>query len=92
MFGVDVVEFDAGLGLQLRLEEEPEDLPSRLAAVHADLVSAGKRCRSAAEKFYNRPVTKFSYAIGDRVLISSAWLGGDGTEIASAADWALPHC
>jgi hypothetical protein len=28
MFGVDVFEFDVGLGLQLRLEEEPEDLPS----------------------------------------------------------------
>jgi hypothetical protein len=69
MFGVDVFEFDVGLGVQLRLEDEPEDLPSRLAAVHADLLSAGKRGRSAADKFYNRAVTECSYAIGDRVLI-----------------------
>jgi hypothetical protein len=58
-----------GLGLQLHLEEKPEDLPSRLAAVHADLLLAGKHSRSAAEKFYNRAVAECSYAIGDRVLI-----------------------
>jgi hypothetical protein len=58
-----------GLGLQLRLEEKPEDLPSLLAAVHADLFSAGNRSRSAAEKFYNRAVAECSYAFGDRVLI-----------------------
>jgi hypothetical protein len=46
MFGVVVFECDAGLGLQLHLKEEPEDLPSRLAAVHANLLSAGKRSRS----------------------------------------------
>jgi hypothetical protein len=68
MFGVDVFEFDAGLGLQLRLDEEPDDLPSWLVAVHADLLSAGKRSRSAAEKFYNRAVVEYSYAIGDGVL------------------------
>jgi hypothetical protein len=69
MFGVDVFEFDAGLGMQLRLEDEPEDLPSRLAAVHADLLTAGKRNISAAEKVYNRAVTECSYAVGDRVLL-----------------------
>jgi hypothetical protein len=37
--------------------------------VHADLLSAGKRSRSAAEKYHNRDVTECSYAIGDRVLI-----------------------
>jgi hypothetical protein len=69
MFGVDVFGFDSGLDLQLRLEDEPENIPSRLAAVHADLLSARKRSRSAAEKYYNRAVTECSYAIGDRVLI-----------------------
>jgi hypothetical protein len=65
MFGVDVFEFDAGIGLQPRLEDEPEDFPSRLAGVHADLLSAGNRSRSAADKLLHRAVTECSYAIGD---------------------------
>lgn len=50
MFGVDAFEFDCGLGLQLRLEDDPTDLPARLAEIHADLLKQGNRSRDMAEK------------------------------------------
>jgi Integrase zinc binding domain/Integrase core domain len=34
MFGVDCFEFDAGINLRLRLDDEPDDLAARLAEVH----------------------------------------------------------
>jgi Integrase core domain len=69
MFGVDVFEFDAGIGLQVRLEDEPEDLAERLAAVHKDLLAAGKQSRTSAAKHYDKAVLDTKFEIGDRVLI-----------------------
>jgi hypothetical protein len=37
LFGVDPFEFDACLGLELRLEDEPHDVAQRLAEVHDQL-------------------------------------------------------
>jgi hypothetical protein len=34
MFGVDCFEFDAGVNLRLRQDDEPDDLPRSLAEVH----------------------------------------------------------
>jgi hypothetical protein len=69
MFGVDVLEFDAGIRLQVRLEDEPEDLAERLAAVHKDLLAAGKQSRTSAAKHYDKAVLETMFEIGDRVLI-----------------------
>jgi hypothetical protein len=54
IFRVDVFEFNAGIGLQVRLENEPEDLAERLAAVHKDLLSDGKQSRTSAAKHYDK--------------------------------------
>lgn len=69
MFGVDAFEFDAALGLQLRLEDEPIDLPARLAEIHNEVLRRGKTSRDSAAKYYNRSVKKCSYKEGDRVLL-----------------------
>jgi hypothetical protein len=45
MFGVD--------GLQLRLDDEPEDLAERLGRIHKDLLSAGRRTRTQAVRYYD---------------------------------------
>jgi hypothetical protein len=59
MFGVDVFEFDAGIGLQLRLDDEPEDLAERLGRIHKDLLSAGRRSRTQAARYYDQAVEEF---------------------------------
>jgi hypothetical protein len=69
MFGVDVFEFDAGVGLQLRLDDEPTDLAERLKEVHRDLMAAGRRSRMAAARYYDQAVKETSFVVGDRVLI-----------------------
>jgi hypothetical protein len=63
-FGVHAFEFDAGLGLELRLEEEPEDLPKALARIHQELLSAGHRSRGTAATYYDRAVKACSYNSG----------------------------
>jgi hypothetical protein len=42
MFGVDAFEFDAGIGFQLQLDDEPEDLAEILGQIHKNLLSAGR--------------------------------------------------
>jgi hypothetical protein len=69
MFGVDVFEFDAGVGLQLRLDKEPTSLAERLKEVHRDLLEAGKRSRTVAARFYDLSVKETSFEVGDRVLV-----------------------
>jgi hypothetical protein len=69
MFVVDVFEFDAGIGMQVMLEYEPEDLAERLAAVHKDLLAAGKQIRTSAAKNYDKAVLETIFEIGNRVLI-----------------------
>jgi hypothetical protein len=69
MFGVDVFEFDAGIGLQLRLEDEPESLHERLLEVHKDLLAAGRRSRTRAARHYDKAVEETFYNVGDRVLV-----------------------
>jgi transposase InsO family protein len=68
-FGVHAFEFDAGHGLELRLEEEPEDLPKALARIHQELLSAGHRSRGTAATYYDRAVKACSYNVGDRMLL-----------------------
>jgi hypothetical protein len=62
-------EFDACLGLELSLEDEPHDVAQRLAEVHDQLYKKAKRSRAAAQAQYDKAVTMCSYAVGDRVLI-----------------------
>jgi hypothetical protein len=69
MFGVDVFEFDAGVGLQLRLDDEPTNLAERLKEVHRDLLIAGRRSRTVAARYYDLAVKETSFVVGDRVLI-----------------------
>ena len=69
MLGMEVFEFDAGIGLQMRIEDEPEDLSARLALVHKDLMVAGRRSRTQAAKYYDKAVEETTYDVGDRVLI-----------------------
>jgi hypothetical protein len=69
IFGVDVFEFDAGIGLQLRLDEEPEDLAERLGKTQKDLLSAGSRSRTQAARYYDRAVEEVSFGLGDRVPV-----------------------
>jgi transposase InsO family protein len=69
MFGVDAFDFDAGLGLQLRLDEEPTDLPTSLARLHEDMLRGGLRSRDRAARHYDRAVDETMYQEGDRVLV-----------------------
>jgi hypothetical protein len=66
---VDPFEFDACLGLELRLEDEPHDVAQRLAEVHGQLYKKAMRSRAAAQAQYDKAVQMCSYAVGDRVLI-----------------------
>jgi hypothetical protein len=68
-FGVHAFEFDGGLGLELRLEEEPEDLPKALARIHQELLSAGHRSGGTAANYYDRAVKACSYSVGDPILL-----------------------
>jgi hypothetical protein len=69
MFGVDAFEFDAGVGLQLRLDEEPTSLAECLKEVHRDLLEAGKRSRTVAPRYNDLAVKETSFEVGDRVLV-----------------------
>jgi hypothetical protein len=71
MFGVDCFDFDAGIGLAFRLEDETQakDLPARLAAVHADLWAAGRLCRDRAARHYDAAVKETVYKVGDMVAV-----------------------
>jgi hypothetical protein len=55
LFGVDLFEFDACLGLELRLEE-PHDVAQRLAEVHGQLYKRAMRSRAAAQMQYDKVV------------------------------------
>jgi hypothetical protein len=48
LFGGDPFEFDACLGLELRLEDEPHDVAQRLAEVHGQLYKNAMRSSAAA--------------------------------------------
>jgi hypothetical protein len=58
VFGVDCFDFDAGIGLAFSLEDETQakDLPARMAAVHADLLAAGRLSRDLAARYYDAAV------------------------------------
>jgi hypothetical protein len=45
-FCVDTFEFDACLGLELRLEDEPRDVAQRLSEVHGELYKKAMRSRA----------------------------------------------
>jgi hypothetical protein len=67
LFGVDPFEFDACLGLELRLEDESHDVAQRLAEVHGQLYKKAMRSRAAAQVQYDKAVKMCSYAVGDNV-------------------------
>jgi hypothetical protein len=71
VFGCEAFEFDAGLGLALRMEQAnaPFDLPTRLQHLHNDLLDAGHRSRDAAEKYYNRAANETVYKTGEHVVL-----------------------
>jgi Tfp pilus assembly protein PilZ len=69
LFGVDPFEFDACMGLELRLENEPQDVAKRLGEVHKQLYSKAMKSRAIAHKQCDRAVKECSYAVGDRVLV-----------------------
>jgi hypothetical protein len=66
---VDPFEFDACLGLELRLEDEPHDVAQRLAEVHGQLYKKAIRSRAATQVQDDKAVQMCSYAVGDRALI-----------------------
>jgi hypothetical protein len=49
LFGVDPFEFDACLGLELRIEDEPHDVAQRLTEVHGQIYKKAMRSRAAAQ-------------------------------------------
>jgi hypothetical protein len=69
LFGVYPFEFDAYMDLELRLEDEPQDVAKRLGEVHKQLYSKSMKSRAIAQNQYDRPVKECSYAVGDRLLI-----------------------
>jgi hypothetical protein len=69
LFGVDPFEFDAFLGLELRLEDKPHDVAQRLAEMHGQLYKKAMRSRAAAQVQYDKAVEMCLHAVGDRVLI-----------------------
>jgi hypothetical protein len=72
LFGVDPFEFDACLGLELRLDDEPHNVAHRLAEVHGQLNKKAMRIRASAQVQYDKAVQVCSCAVGDRVLICHA--------------------
>lgn len=69
MFGVESFEFDACLGLALRMDEEPQDVAERLAEAHAQLLSASLKIRSNAQRQYYKAVKQTTYTVGDLVIL-----------------------
>lgn len=48
LFGVETFEFEASLGLQLRLEAEPDDVAGRMRELHTSLARMAARSLSKA--------------------------------------------
>jgi hypothetical protein len=69
IFGVNPFEFDACLGLELYLQDEPHDVAQRLEKVHRQLHKKAMCTGAAAQAQYDKAVQMCSYAVGDRVLI-----------------------
>jgi hypothetical protein len=69
LLGVDPFEFDASLGFELHLEDEPHDVAQRLAEVHGQLYKKAMCSRAAAQMHFDKAVKMCSYAVGNRVLI-----------------------
>lgn len=69
LFGSDAFEFDALVGLQVRLNEEPVDVPERLKELHRELLTKVRASRRKAQIQYEKCVHETAYEVGDQVLI-----------------------
>ena len=76
MFGIQAFEAWGEVDLE-GVEEESEDLPKRLAALHKTLLSRGRNARLRGKTQYDKVVHETVFNVGDRVLMWSTKLGKD---------------
>jgi transposase InsO family protein len=69
MFGVESFEFDSGIDLRFRQDDEPANLPMRLAEVHKRLYDRSLAARTVAAKVYDKAVDETQYEVGDEVFV-----------------------
>jgi hypothetical protein len=81
LFGVDPSEFDASLGVELRLEDKPHDVAQRLAEMHGQLYKKAMRSRAAAQVQYDKAVKMCSCAVGDRVRSLARNFASGGSDL-----------
>jgi hypothetical protein len=61
MFGIESFELDSGIDLRFRQDDEPANLPMRLAEVHERLYDQSLAARTVA--------AKIEYEVGDEVFV-----------------------
>jgi Integrase zinc binding domain/Integrase core domain len=69
MFGVESFDFDGGLNLRFRQDDEPENLQARLQEVHKRLFDKLLASTTAAGRIYDRAVRETQYEVGDTVFV-----------------------
>jgi hypothetical protein len=69
MFGVESFEFESGIDLRFRQDDEPANLPMRLAEVHKRLYDRSLAARTVAAKVYDKAVDETQYEVGDEVFV-----------------------
>jgi hypothetical protein len=69
MFGVESFEFDSGVDLRFRQDDEPTNLPMRLVEVHKMLYDRSLAARKVAAKVYDKAVDETLYEVADEVFV-----------------------
>jgi transposase InsO family protein len=70
MFGVESFEFDSGTDLRFQKNDEPANLPMRLAEVHKMLYDRSLAARTVAAQVYDKAVAESKYKVGDAVFVT----------------------
>jgi hypothetical protein len=69
LFDVESFEFDNGIDLRFRQDEDSANLPMRLAEVHKRLYDRSLAARTVAAKVYDKSVDETQYELGDEVFV-----------------------
>jgi hypothetical protein len=69
MFGVESFDFDGGLNLRFRQDDEPENLPARLQEDHERLFDKSLASKTATGRVYDRAVRETQYEVGETVFV-----------------------
>jgi Integrase core domain len=69
MFGTEPFEFDCGLQLRFRADDEPTQLAARLREIHTQLLRRGIQSREIASRVHDSAVQEVEFPEGGRVLV-----------------------